>query len=234
MASEDIGDAIRIRQRLWVDPSLVSQRSTALPQPLAALLTHFHRLYSKMASFFSRFALVAMASAAAAAPSSGCGAEGLASGVYNLVDANGVQREFTVTVPDGYDSNNPHRLILGIHWWGGSMEDVATGQTVEAGVWNYYGLERLAEGSAIFVAPQGIDGNWYNDNNADYLYMDEIIRTVEEGLCIDTDLRFAIGFSWGGSTSFGLACRDTEFPLRAITAIGAAGPYTCEYSLHRQ
>ena len=186
-----------------------------------------------MVSFLSGFVLAAMASAAAAAPSSGCGTEGLASGVYNLVDANGVQREYTVTVPEGYDSNNPHRLILGIHWWGGSMEDVATGQTVEAGVWNYYGLERLAEGSAIFVAPQGIDGNWYNDNNADYLYMDEIIRAVEEGLCIDTDLRFAIGFSWGGSTSFGLACRDTEFPLRAITAIGAAGPYTCKCSLYR-
>lgn len=164
----------------------------------------------------------------AAAPSAGCGqAPSLESGPQT-VNVNGQDRNFIVRVPEGYDNNNPYRLIFGVHWWGGSMEDVAYGQTVEPGVWNYYGLERLAEETAIFVAPQGIDGNWYNDGGSDYAFFDEINRLVEGSLCVDTDLRFSIGFSWGGSTSVGIACRDGEFPFRAITAIAAAGPFECK------
>lgn len=179
-----------------------------------------------MVGLHTIYTLTALVAAAAAEPSSGCNSDGLSSGVYNL-DINGVGRDYTLTVPENYDPSNPYRLIIGLHWWGGTMEDVATGQTVEAGVWNYYGLERLAEGSTVFVAPQGIDNNWYNEGGADFLFIDEMIRTIQDGLCIDTDLRFSIGFSWGGSTSFALACRDTEFPMRAVTAIGAAGPHEC-------
>jgi poly(3-hydroxybutyrate) depolymerase len=162
-----------------------------------------------------------------AAPSSGCGIQPAFESGPQTVDVNGQTRSFIVRIPENYDNNSPYRLILGVHWWGGSMEDVAYGQTVTPEVWNYYGLERLAEETAIFIAPQGIDGNWYNEGGSDYAFFDEIHRTVESSLCVDTDLRFSIGFSWGGSTSIGLACRDSEFPLRAITAIGAAGPYEC-------
>ncbi|KAH7324145.1 Alpha/Beta hydrolase protein [Stachybotrys elegans] len=162
------------------------------------------------------------------APSAGCGTDPSFESGPQTVNVNGQDRNYIVRIPEGYDNSNPYRLILGLHWWGGSMEDVAYGQTVTPGVWNYYGLERLAKESAIFVAPQGIDGNWYNEGDSDYAFLDEIHRVVESSLCVDTDLRFSIGFSWGGSTSIGLACRDSEFPLRAITAIGAAGPYTCE------
>ncbi|RYP14761.1 hypothetical protein DL765_006176 [Monosporascus sp. GIB2] len=171
--------------------------------------------------------LIVGAFGVSAAPSDGCGqAQGLESGPQS-VNVNGQDRQFIVRVPEGYDHNNPYRLIFGVHWWGGSMENVAYGQTVEPGVWNYYGLERLAEETAIFVAPQGIGGNWYNEGGSDYAFFDEINRLVEGSLCVDTDLRFSIGFSWGGSTSVGLACRGGEFPFRAITAIAAAGPFEC-------
>jgi hypothetical protein len=43
---------------------------------------------------------------------------------------------------------------------------------VEPGVWNYYGLERLAEETAIFIAPQGISGNWYNEGGSNYAFFD--------------------------------------------------------------
>ncbi|KAL2864493.1 alpha/beta hydrolase family esterase [Aspergillus lucknowensis] len=171
--------------------------------------------------------LLLAAPSAYAARSSGCGAgQGLSSGVQVLT-INGVERQYTLTVPDDYDTNNPYRLIIGMHWWGGTMTDVATGQTVEEGVWAYYGQEQLAEGTAIFVAPQGIDNNWYNEGGSDFMLVDEMISTVESALCVDTDLRFAIGFSWGGAMSFALSCRETEYPLRAITSIAGAGPYEC-------
>lgn len=164
-----------------------------------------------------------------AAPSAGCGTETDLQSGPQAVNVNGQERKFILRIPEGYNNSNAYRLIFGVHWWGGSMEDVAYGQTVAPGVWNYYGLEQLAQETAIFVAPQGIDGNWYNDGGSDYAFFDEINRLIESSLCVDTDLRFSIGFSWGGSTSVGLACRDSEFPLRAITAIGAAGPYTCKF-----
>jgi poly(3-hydroxybutyrate) depolymerase len=181
-----------------------------------------------------RIATVFLAGAigVSAAPSSGCGlSPGLESGPQTI-NVNGQDRQFIVRVPEGYNNTKPYRLIFGIHWWGGSMDDVAYGQTVEPGVWNYYGLERLAEETAIFVAPQGIDGNWYNEGGSDYAFFDEINRLVEDSLCVDTDLRFSIGFSWGGSTSVGIACRDSEFPFRAITAIAAAGPFECKLAIY--
>ena len=162
-----------------------------------------------------------------AAPSAGCGqSPGLESGPQTI-NVNGQERQYIIRVPEGYDSANPYRLVIAMHWWGGTMDDVASG-SVEPGVWNYYGLERLAEESAIFVAPNGIDGNWYNEGGSDYAFIDEVNRAVEESLCVDTELRFTIGFSWGGSMSVALACRGGEFPVRAVTAIAAAGPFECK------
>jgi|SRR5688572_5764035 poly(3-hydroxybutyrate) depolymerase len=168
--------------------------------------------------------LLAAAYTALAAPSSGCGSGSLQSGVHTV---NG--REYTLTLPDNYDPNNPYRLVVGIHWWGGSMQDVETGQTVETGVWSYYGLERLSEGSTLFAAPQGNGGAWADPAN-DYPYILAMIQQIEEGACVETDLRFSIGFSWGGSTSNGLACRSDN-PFRAIAAINPAGPFACKTSL---
>ena len=64
--------------------------------------------------------------------------------------------------------------------------------------------------------------------DSDYAFLNEVNRLVEESLCVDTDLRFAIGFSWGASMSVALACGVGEYPLRAATAIGAAGPFECK------
>lgn len=42
---------------------------------------------------------------------------------------------------DNYDLNNFYCFVVGIYWWGGSMQDVEIGQIVEIGVWSYYGFE---------------------------------------------------------------------------------------------
>lgn len=167
-----------------------------------------------------------------AEPSAGCGKEPTLTSDAHTLNINGKDRQYTLRVPEGYNNTQAYRLIFGIHWWGGSMEDVATGQTVETDVWSYYGLQQMAEESAIFVAPQGIDGNWYNDGGEDHALIDEIISAVEDDLCVDTSLRFSIGFSWGGSMSYSLACRDGPYNFRAVTAIAAAGPHTCKSYIH--
>ena len=155
---------------------------------------------------------IAAIAATALAQSGGCGGQPtLESGIH---DIDG--RQYTLKIPDNYDSSNPYRLVFGFHWLGGSMGDVVNGNSVP--VW--YGLEALAEGSAIFVAPDGIDNGWPNQGGSDVAFVDSIIEQIEADLCVDQDSRFATGFSYGGGMSNAIACaRAGEF--RAVAPIAA-------------
>ncbi|MET9390395.1 cellulose binding domain-containing protein [Streptomyces sp. NPDC006624] len=161
----------------------------------------------------------AAATSGITAASPGCGkAPTLTSGTHTL-QSNGRNRSFILRVPDGYDRNRPHRLVFGFHWLGGTSTDVATGRTVETGTWAYYGLQRLAGGSTVFVAPQGLDNGWANTGGQDVTFVDDMIRRIEADLCVDTAQRFALGFSYGGAMSYALACsRATVF--RAVAVLG--------------
>ena len=65
---------------------------------------------------------------------------------------NSKARQYTVTLPENYDNSKPYRLIFGIHWLGGSMNDVVTGNMIKP----YYGMPPLMNGSAIFVTMVGV------------------------------------------------------------------------------
>ncbi|KAK7034704.1 hypothetical protein VNI00_012111 [Paramarasmius palmivorus] len=147
----------------------------------------------------------------------GCGKAPLTSGTYSLT-VNGKNRQYILKVPDNYDRNRPYRLIFGLHWLGGTMTDVATGQTVQRDVWSYYGLQRLADNSAIFVAPQGLNNGWANSGGEDIAFIDAIIKTLDAGLCINPRLRFATGFSYGGAMSYSLACSRAD-TFRAVAVL---------------
>ncbi len=155
------------------------------------------------------------------APTAGCGkAPTLTSGTYTI-RSNGKNRTFILRVPDGYDRNHAYRLVFGFHWLGGTATDVATGRTVETGTWAYYGLQRLAGNSAVFVAPQGLDNGWGNAGGEDVTLVDDIVKRVESDLCVDTTQRFAVGFSYGAAMSYALACsRATVFRAVAVQSGG--------------
>ncbi|MER6089762.1 cellulose binding domain-containing protein [Streptomyces bluensis] len=163
----------------------------------------------------------AAASAGTAAPSSGCGkAPSLTSGTHTI-QSGGKNRSFIVRIPDGYDRNRAYRLVFGFHWLGGTSTDVATGRTVETGTWAYYGLQRLANNSALFVAPQGLNNGWANAGGEDVTFVDDMIRRIEADLCVDTTQRFALGFSYGAAMSYALACsRATVFRAVAVQSGG--------------
>ena len=159
--------------------------------------------------------------ASTAAASSGCGkAPTLTSGTHTI-QSGGKNRNFILRVPDGYDRNRAYRLVFGFHWLGGTSTDVATGRTVETGTWAYYGLQRLADNSAIFVAPQGLNNGWANAGGEDITLVDDMIRRIEADLCVDTTQRFALGFSYGAAMSYALACsRATVFRAVAVQSGG--------------
>lgn len=156
-----------------------------------------------------------------AAATAGCGkAPTLTSGT-RTIQTSGKSRNYILRIPDGYDRTHPYRLIFGFHWLGGTATDVDTGRTVQTGAWAYYGLQQLANNSAIFVAPQGFNNGWANSGGEDVTFVDDLIRALEGDLCVDTSQLFAVGFSYGAAMSYSLACsRATVFRAVAVQSGG--------------
>ena len=146
-----------------------------------------------------------------ATPSAGCGKAPPASDRYTI-DVDGTMREYILAVPDDYDPEQPYRLIFGWHPLGGSAQQVASG--------GYYGLESEAEGSAIFVAAEGLpfQGSslgWANTGGQDLAFLDAMLDRFRSELCIDQDRIFSTGFSFGGMMSFAVGCAASGV-MRAI------------------
>jgi poly(3-hydroxybutyrate) depolymerase len=131
------------------------------------------------------------------ADSAGCGKTPTTTSGTKSMTVNGKSRQYIIRVPENYNKTRPYRLVFGLHWYGGTMTDVATGQTVQRNVWDHYGLRRLANESTIFIAPQGLNNGWGNTNGEDVTFVDQIIKEVENDLCVNEKLRFATGFSYG-------------------------------------
>jgi poly(3-hydroxybutyrate) depolymerase len=154
------------------------------------------------------------------AATAGCGkAPTLNSGTHTI-QSNGKTRSYTLRVPANYNNTNPYRLIFAFHWRGGTMNDVTSGGT-SGTPWAYYGQQEQSNNTAILVAPQGLGNGWSNTGGEDVTFVDDMIRTIDAALCVDTTQRFATGFSWGGGMSYALACaRPTVF--RAVAVIAGA------------
>jgi polyhydroxybutyrate depolymerase len=143
--------------------------------------------------------------------SAGCGKSPPMSDRYDI-DVDGTMREYILALPDDYDPSLPHRLIFGWHPLGGSAQQVAGG--------GYYGLESQAEGTAIFVAPEGLpfQGNslgWGNTNGQDLEFLEAMLARFRAELCIDEERIFSTGFSFGGMMSFAVGCAENGV-MRAI------------------
>jgi poly(3-hydroxybutyrate) depolymerase len=164
--------------------------------------------------------LLAMASRlvlpASAMGSDGCrAAQPLTSGTYN-VTLNGTVREFIVRVPPTYRPYKPHRVVIALHWFGGTMRDVEAVST-RFGNGSYYGLHAIAGASTIFISPQGLSNAWFNANGDDMAFMDAIVATTDNQLCVDTTQRFVVGFSFGGSMAYAIAnARGAQFRAVAV------------------
>jgi poly(3-hydroxybutyrate) depolymerase len=163
------------------------------------------------------------ASAADVAPlaaTAGCGkAPGLNSGTHTI-QSSGQNRSFILRVPANYNNNNPYRLIFAFHWRGGTMNDVSSGGS-SGSIWSYYGMQEQSNNSAILVAPQGIGNGWANSGGQDITFVDDMIRRIDDALCVDTSLRFALGFSYGGGMSYSLACSRANV-FRAVAVYSGA------------
>lgn len=105
---------------------------------------------------------------------------------------------------------------------GGDPEMVANGT---GGYLPWYGLPPYTSSSppnAIYVAPAGLDRGWANKEGEDVSFIKAIAGDVKKALCIDEDLVFSVGFSYGASMSYALACSQDVKPgglkFRAVAA----------------
>ena len=101
------------------------------------------------------------------------------------------------------------------------MDQVANGGDTGSKNWKYYGLQVVANETAIFVAPQGLNGGWPNSGASDLKFIDAMNSYIEGGLCVDQAQRFSIGFSYGGSMAYAIACAHAaQFRGVAVIAGG--------------
>lgn len=146
------------------------------------------------------------------APSPGCGKPaGITSGRASI-EVAGKTREYIIAVPDGYDPNQPYRLIFGWHPWGGSAQQIANS--------GYFGLASVIDDQAILVAPEGQDYQdgglgWGNADGEDVAFFHAMVDRFGAELCVDLNRIFSTGFSFGAMFSFTLAC-TADSMTRAI------------------
>ena len=200
----------------------MKRRSLLTPLLTAAALV------TALAGAFVGGGTATAAPSSATAATAGCGqAPSLASGTHTI-QSSGQNRSYILRVPSGYDQNRPYRLVFGFHWRGGTANDVDSGGT-DGYNWSYYGLRRLADSAGngtIFVAPQGIGNGWANSGGQDVTFVDDMLRQLEGGLCVDTTQVFSAGFSYGAAMSYALACaRPTVF--RAVAVYSGANLSGC-------
>lgn len=148
-------------------------------------------------------------------PSTGCGAASPGSGRASI-DVGGTSREYILTLPDNYDPNHAYPVVFGFHPLGGSADQVATGFGG-----GYYGLLSLAQGSAIFVSPEGLDAGWANTQGRDIAFVRAMLDRFRGELCIDEARLFSTGFSYGGMMSFAIGCEMGDV-FRAIAPMAGA------------
>ncbi len=162
--------------------------------------------------------------------SQGCGAMTWPDSDRYTIESSGMQREYVLDIPDGYDPNQPYRLFLTWHWRGGNANDVVNGAG-NASRGAYYGLKERSEGTAIFVSPEGLVDNgvtgWANPGGRDIQFLKDMLDQLNSELCIDQDRIFSTGFSYGGMMSLSVGC-SMGGVVRAIAPMAGAIFSGCE------
>jgi poly(3-hydroxybutyrate) depolymerase len=109
-------------------------------------------------------------------------------------------------------------LVFVWHPLGGSASQVVNG--------GYDGLKSRADDTAIFVAADGLDGGneqvsgkgWWNADEHDMEFFTAIFEELNANLCIDQDLIFSTGFSFGGMMSYTVGFQFDVFRAVAPTS----------------
>ena len=130
------------------------------------------------ASLLSIVAVLGAPCAWAEVPQShGCGVTAPASGTYTILHG-GMSRTYRVSMPRGYDSARPTRLVLVFHGWGGDESEFLSDATV---------LAEANRRGYIVVAPRGIGSGPPDQKNNAWTF-----RGSATGVIVDAVTRVPI------------------------------------------
>jgi polyhydroxybutyrate depolymerase len=161
-------------------------------------------------------------SPADAVPSDGCGNTSFPADGETTLDVAGVQREYVVELPAGYDPDRAYRLVFVWHGLGGTAAMTAR---------SWYGLAAHADDSAIFIAGQAQQGgsqsgfaSWaIAPDESDIDYVRAMLDWAEESYCVDTSRVFSVGMSNGGMFANIVGCELGD-RFRATAPMSGGGP----------
>ena len=132
------------------------------------------------------------------------------------IDVSGTTRQYILTLPAGYDPHHVYPLLFAFHGGSYNAQWVVDGDPPQSGP--YYGIQAVANDTAILVAPQALSGSWTNQGGRDVAYVDAMLSRFESQLCVDQSRIFATGFSFGAIMTIALGCNDSS-KFRAIAAM---------------
>lgn len=150
----------------------------------------------------------------------GCGNRNYPQSGTFIIDIDGTRREYIVSLPGNYDPNTAYRLVFAWHQTGGSAEEIAFS--------NFYGLELLADDTAIFVAGQGLTygirrTGWYNAGGRDVAFARGMYDRLSNDYCVNVRKVFSTGMGVGGTLSNTLGCVMGNV-FRAVAPMSGSEP----------
>ncbi|WP_437964331.1 prolyl oligopeptidase family serine peptidase [Sorangium sp. So ce260] len=148
---------------------------------------------------------------------------GFGEGGYVRIQSGGQNRGFAMRLPDNYDKDKPYWLVFGFHWNGGNSKEVDSGGSNGYNM-AHFGLQKMSNNGAIFVAPDGLNAGWGGNN---LQFVDDMVKLIQENYCVDTTHIFANGFSYGGGMSYAIACARANV-FRGVAIYNGAVLSGCE------
>ena len=138
---------------------------------------------------------------------------------------NGDEREYQLYLPNSYNEETAHPVLLNFHGFGGNAKDYFTFESdfrevaEQEGVILVYPQALLLSGFSVWNAAP-----FAEDNKTDFDdigFIETLIVDLQEQLSIDPERVYAVGFSNGGMFSYALACFSNE-PIAGVAAVSAA------------
>ena len=127
-------------------------------------------------------------------------------------------KKYSLYIPSNYDANTPHRLMLGLHPLNTNRWDAES--------WCDTLIVFAETNNLILACPDGgIDGAV--DDPIDLGFTDALLDSMNVWYNIDADKTYAMGFSWGGKTTYTYGLDRPEI-FKGYLPIGSAMGGTVE------
>ncbi len=139
---------------------------------------------------------------------------------HETLVSSGVDRQYVLRVPEGYDGGSATALVLVFHPFNGDAQSMADltgfGSSAEERGW----ITVYPEGAGT---PQAWNAEAFAAGAADSAFVQDLLASLETSLCIDPQRVYATGYSNGGGMALRAAC-DMPDVFGAVAPVASTYP----------